>query len=374
MDSAEFKRKVGSHDMYSVVKIGDRAFKDCKRLICLDMSSMFQVDIGTEALAGCSSLQEVLMPEMDTHPIKIGNRAFINSSCKYLSIPSNVSEIGDSAFFGMNAKIIAIDGCKLKTLGAAAFANSTVEYVTLDVDSIPANTFKNCKKLRYIELPKSLSEIGATAFRGCKSLKTFTVYPDLRKIGENAFSGVKLDCVSFNTLDDDVLKHSFSSICGTHIPNLIVFPAEKAWIYKKMCPKMFKKRISISVTGNYNFWVYDGIIDKEMAVYDARPIISQKVSKYFDGNAEILVTNGSGLSIVLERYNRNTHSGYTAVANSTPMEVEPIGFGTYWWCSGNNALNFSHYTHYYEYMFLLKDIKSPCSLTIELNKIDNSYN
>lgn len=353
---AEVRAKVGINDFCKVVKIGDKAFKDCKNLIIIDMSTLSQVDIGKEAFAECTGLQEIIMTNT---PIKISDRAFMNCSCRYLKISPNVTEIGDSAFFGMKVKIINIYGRRLKALGYAVFANSTVEYVSCGLNIIPDNTFRNCEKLRYIELSESLTEIGANAFSNCKSLKTFTAPPSLLKIRNNAFSGVTLDCVSLNNSDNEVSKDLFTGICGSHIPNLIMFPADKKDTYKKLCPEMFKKRVPILVTGNYNFWVYDGITDKEMLSYDALPIISQKVIKDFENDAEILVTSGSSISILLQSYKGLDVLFYSAVVNDTPMELPRLYLGNNLWdCPFNMSPHQS--------LLLLKDIKSPYTINIKL--------
>ena len=56
--------------------------------------------------------------------------------------------------------------------------------------------FTNCKNLKSITLPNSITEIGYKAFAGCEQLQTITVPTDVTKIGENAFE----DCTSLHSI------------------------------------------------------------------------------------------------------------------------------------------------------------------------------
>ena len=64
-----------------------------------------------------------------------------------------------------------------------------VEYGTNTDMLIYSATFKNCSKLKSINLPMSFTSIGNYTFNGCKNL-ALTVLPDgITSIGNNAFSG-----------------------------------------------------------------------------------------------------------------------------------------------------------------------------------------
>ncbi|MBD5356642.1 MAG: leucine-rich repeat domain-containing protein [Bacteroides sp.] len=354
---------------YTVVKIGDRAFKDCTRLTSVDMYGMVHADIGVEAMAGCTNLRKVIMPYMLLYPMKIGNRAFMNSGCEYLEIPPNVTEIGDSAFFGMTIKEIALGSSDLKTIGSAVLANSRVEYVYCGMRCIPDNTFKDCTNLKYIVLPKSISVIGANAFRGCKNLKSLSIPKKLCHIGKNAFDGVKLDCIVFNDVETTP-QYTFSSICGNHIPNLIMFPVTAEKAYHKWCPKMFKKRIPLLVSGGGGFHLSNKLISQETSRVAPSSIILRNSSKNFDNDAEILINKGGNLSIIVEHYTAygisNSKStgtggkGYAAMVNDKLVRLQHMYLETiieqedYTLISPHNL-----------YILELKGIKSPTTVNIE---------
>lgn len=85
--------------------------------------------------------------------------------------------------------------------------------------SIPGNSFSNCKKLKYVEFSKEISEISSTAFSGCVSLRGDSIRamlnPGITKLGysdtdvKNIFS----NCSSF----DGVLEWNFPNLASTNI-------------------------------------------------------------------------------------------------------------------------------------------------------------
>ena len=77
------------------------------------------------------------------------------------------------------------------TIGAEAFADSSVEYVELfpSVTTIGAEAFRNCVNITELTLPESLTEIGAGAFSGCTGITELTLPESLTEIGAGAFRG-----------------------------------------------------------------------------------------------------------------------------------------------------------------------------------------
>ena len=84
----------------------------------------------------------------------------------------------------------------VEEIGAAAFANSNFESITLSTSlkSIPTEAFKGCRRLTKLTIPTSVTEIKDNVFTGCAKLKeitflcpapTFTT----NDLDENAFEG-----------------------------------------------------------------------------------------------------------------------------------------------------------------------------------------
>lgn len=128
-----------------------------------------------------------------------------NSTLKKITAPSDIEKTQKDWFSNTLATEIIFPGNKLKSItlpnsveeiGAAAFANSNFESITLSTSlkSIPTEAFKGCRRLTKLTIPTSVTEIKDNVFTGCAQLKeitflcpapTFTT----NDLDENAFEG-----------------------------------------------------------------------------------------------------------------------------------------------------------------------------------------
>lgn len=102
-----------------------------------------------------------------------------------------VSKIGKEAFFGANITMITLPK-DLSEIGEAAFYEcSDLETVIIPgrVKKIGANAFYGCTELKNILLPDSLKEIGSSIFYDCKSLSEISIPYGIKVIPECAFKG-----------------------------------------------------------------------------------------------------------------------------------------------------------------------------------------
>ena len=67
----------------------------------------------------------------------------------------------------------------------------TYQGVNYPISSIGTQAFKDCKKLKRVLLPLSVTEIGTEAFSGCNELSEIILPPELKKIGNFAFEHCK---------------------------------------------------------------------------------------------------------------------------------------------------------------------------------------
>ena len=171
----------------SVILVGENNV-DLKKQTTLTIPENVTI-IGDHAFSGCKSLVDVKIPESIT---KIGNSAF--AYCESLAsivIPKNVTSIGDYAFGDCkNLASVAIpEG--VTSIGEYAFtACKSLASVAIPegVTSISNGMFDGCKKLKSVELPASITSIGVYAFSGCKKLVNVKIPESVTEIGNSAFA------------------------------------------------------------------------------------------------------------------------------------------------------------------------------------------
>ena len=105
----------------------------------------------------------------------------------------NVTALGDGLFKGSQTiRSFYPHHCGwFTTIGAEAFADSSVEYVELfgSITEIGDEAFRNCTNITELTLPESLTTIGSGAFKGCTGLTGLTLPESLTTIGSGAFEG-----------------------------------------------------------------------------------------------------------------------------------------------------------------------------------------
>jgi hypothetical protein len=144
----------------NIQKIGTRSFKNCTRLVQLDLSN-------------CEQLEEI---EFDT---------FVNAwSLQEIIFPPN-----------------------LRIISAGAFLNCT-SLTRLDFshcvqfEEFGNNVFTDAFSLQELILPQTLQKISHHAFRNCISLTRLRIPASVNKIEEEAFSGcTNLEKVIFENID-----------------------------------------------------------------------------------------------------------------------------------------------------------------------------
>lgn len=108
----------------------------------------------------------------------------------HISIPQEVTAIGDNAFFGVsNLRSVSLPK-KLKSIGLYAFQNCTsLEELNLpeSVTTIGRNAFYNCSSLKRINIPPKVLSIEATTLYKCASLERIDTQ-NVQVIKESAFA------------------------------------------------------------------------------------------------------------------------------------------------------------------------------------------
>jgi len=102
-----------------------------------------------------------------------------------ITIPQNVTKIGDGAFRDLEGLRSIVIPSTVKEIGAYAFSgNPTLENVVIEegVEKIGAFAFQNCTALKTIKIADSVSEIGNTCFGSCTSLVEINFPKSLKTI------------------------------------------------------------------------------------------------------------------------------------------------------------------------------------------------
>ena len=167
----------------SVTRINDYAFKDCVKLLSVDIPDLVNY-IGLESFYGCSSLSSV---SISTNSLTgFGSYAFENcSSLSSINLPESLTSIGYCVFWGCSSL--------------------TTIVIPESVTYIDNHAFRNCSSLSSINLPESLTGIGIYAFQNCSSLTSISIPGSVTRIGEYAFSGCS-SLTSSITIPQDVYK------------------------------------------------------------------------------------------------------------------------------------------------------------------------
>lgn len=168
----------------------------------------------------CDFLEEVTIPSSVT---KIGTICFYNcKNLKIVNMPSGLTDIGTYSFWGtpylknlgdfatVNRVLLAYQGKdkditipeNVSSIGNAAFNGCSLNSVTLSKNTrhIGHGAFADCKSLTSVTIPARVTSIGREAFAGCKSLKD--VYYEG---AESQWAAIQID----NTRDgNNILKEA----------------------------------------------------------------------------------------------------------------------------------------------------------------------
>ena len=164
-------------------------------------------EIGNSVFGGCTSLTSVSLPSTLT---SIGNYAF--SSCNSLTsvnLPSSLKSIGNGAFNYCTSiqKMVLPDS--LTKLGEYAFYNCTsLSEVNFPpkITSIPYEAF-GYTALQNVVIPYGYTSIGSYSFFGCSRLANIVIPQSVKKIESDAFG----NCIS---LEKVVIPNSVTEIVG----------------------------------------------------------------------------------------------------------------------------------------------------------------
>ncbi len=189
----------------SVNSIGENPFARCRNLssVYVDADNSYfdsrencYAVINTKNNEIVTACKNTIIPSSVT---SIGKSAFYGSTIKSISIPNSVTKIGEIAFCDCK-RLISVDlPNSLISIGRTAFQNcSGLTTITIPdkVTQIEDLVFSWCSNLSSITLPSTITSIGYMAFYDCERLKSISIPGSVTNIGESAFAYCGLSSVT----------------------------------------------------------------------------------------------------------------------------------------------------------------------------------
>ena len=166
---------------------------------------------------------DVIYPFPDTTVVPQDMFFFCNR-LHTIKLPSNLTEIGESAFEGSGLTKICLPQ-SITTLGNRAFRkcrNLTEIAVPDGVTQINEGLFNTCDRLEAVKLPRNLQKISDSAFFCCEKLQQIDIPDTVTEIGKEAFSY----CTELKnvTIPDGVTQISENCFGGCENLEEIVLP------------------------------------------------------------------------------------------------------------------------------------------------------
>ena len=179
--------------------------------------------IGDQAFFVSQSLTSATIGNSVT---SIGARAFLATALTSISIPNSVTSIGDGAFSSCNSLPSVIIPDSVTSLGSGAFAyciGMTSIIFPDSITSIGDRMCTSCSVLTSFIIPDSVTSIGGQAFWDCTDLTSITIPNGVTSIGMGAFYGctslATINCLA-TTAPEYLGIMAFTSVAATdiHVP------------------------------------------------------------------------------------------------------------------------------------------------------------
>ena len=315
----------------SVTSIGTSAFQSCTGLTSVTFTAPSRVPgIGTNAFYGCSGLTSVTIPSSVT---SIGAKAF--QSCSGLT-----SVTVDAA----NANYSSIDGVVFNknqtTLELCPPGKAAASYtIPSSVTSIGASAFYGCSGLTSVTIPSSVTSLGTSAFYGCTGLTSVTA--DAANAKYSSIDGVLLS----KTQTTLVLYPPDKPAASYTIPNSVTSISNNTFLN---CTALTSVTIPSSVTslGDVAFSGCTGLtsvtVDAANANYcSIDGVVFNKTQTtlvlYPPGKSAASYTIPSSVTSI-GQYSFKNCTGLTNV--TIPSSVTSIGANAFQSCTGLTSVTF----------------------------------
>ena len=314
VDSICFGMFYGCENMESIIlhdhvtSIGENAFSGCRSLKEFSVPCSV-TSIGNNAFQGCDSMKRFYWNVKNCFPIVSGivpiyvewltigdsvkvipSRFAKNARIKYLNIGKSVTTIASYAFYECKElRRVVIPDSVTSINQWAFFGNSALEDLTLGkgLSIIGDRAFDMCSSLKNVSIPNSVNKVGMYAFYKCTELRSVVIGSSVATISGSAFNG----CESLKTvtcLRPEPISISANVFNGLYEQATLRVPAHAVDAYKAASPwNRFSSIIAIDPSeGDVNL---DGLttIDDLTTLIDQ--ILNGSPTDYGDVNCDGVV-------------------------------------------------------------------------------------
>ena len=324
---------------YTVASIGDSVFA-YQYLGKVTFPDTIE-SIGQEAFRACGTLQ---MAELTLPPNlkEIGNSAFWCSQIKgELEIPDSVSRIGDQAFRETQISSVVISNPNI-AYGSSVFAyNANLASIQLPegMASLGGGYFLwGCRSLAQIDIPESVTSIPEAALRECTQLTEIQIPVSVNKIGSSAFfgcTGVREIVIPEGVTEIPIwmLRNCSEELCVT-LPDSITFIHNGAFWDTNAEKEKYSQSVTVKCTSRVVAARMAGIGHKNILLNDER---YEQAAFNKDGYT-YTVTDNENKYVQLDTWEGTRPSGEVTIPETIAWEgneytVKTIGENAFEWCS-----------------------------------------
>lgn len=242
--------------------IGENAFKGCEGLTAITIPSSV-TSIGRSAFFGCHNVKIVYIEDLvawckigfvdeNSNPLHSGAALYLNNECvTELKNPPSVERINSNAFYGCTS---------LQTLT-----------LTKNIITIGERAFSKCINLRTVSLEEGIATIESFAFDGCTSLLSLTIPESVKWIG--AAISRNLQEVTFKGIQPKLYintTYGYPSFLNLKVVKYLKYPG--VWQAQQIEYKHSSD--SIKPLNPTIPWIYAGRLIKTFASFNGGSIVT----------------------------------------------------------------------------------------------------
>ncbi len=335
---------------YSVVGVGESAFRKCSGLTGVTMHSGITY-IGSRAFYMCSGSSFKTLDLSDTSITNLGENCFFD--CERLEniyLPNTLEEVEEDCF-SYCTSLSSLDLSSTKVTSLPKYAFSNCYYLTnislpTTLTSIGDYCFEKCNSVSTIELPEGLETIGKYCFRSCTRLSSMTFPATLTSLGTHCFT----DCSALKTFDASKCTNltEFPDYCFNACTLLESFTPPTNitslgnWCFQK-CTHLTEIDFTSTTLTEMLIYCFDGCVRLESVKMPS--CLSRLEQHCFSGCTSLKEIDLSDTQVV--NYGSYAFSGCTSL-ETIGTSPDNLSFGSYCFedCSSLKAIDFAEYITY----------------------------